>query len=122
MPIFDHQLEDTVKKATVAILNAQVELLKRGVPTEIAQIDFQVEMIREGEDSSIQLKSVSATPRRVSISESPDIVEESVQESGARKSVTSESSNSSTTQSASEQSVQTTQHGRETQVEVEYKE
>jgi hypothetical protein len=121
MPIFVHQLEEAVTTAVLEVQNARVELLKKGVPTELEEIAFTVEMIRDNGEGALKLKSITATPKRVSRTETPEVVEESEQTVGPSSSTATENSTQNSTATSSESSNQTTSHGRETQVEVEYK-
>lgn len=122
MPIFVHELEDAVTAAVVQVQNARVELLKKGVPTELDSIAFTVEMIREKGEGALKLKSITATPKRVSRTETPEVIEENTQTVGPSTTNATESGTQNSTANSSESSNQTTSHGRETQVEVEYKE
>jgi hypothetical protein len=122
MPIFVSQLEKAVIDAVKGIQNARVELLKGLIPTEVDAVQFQVEMIRDDGEGAFKLKSINATPTRVSRSETPEVIEESEQTVGGTSSNSQETSSQSSTQNASENSSQSTTHGRETLVEVQYKE
>jgi hypothetical protein len=121
MPIFVSQLEKAVIDAVKGIQNARVELLKGLIPTEVDEVQFQVEMIRDDGQGAFALKSITATPKRVSRSETPEVVEESEQTVGGSSSTSDDTSSQSSNQTASETSSQTTNHGRNTQVDVTYK-
>jgi hypothetical protein len=121
MPIFVSQLEQAVIEAVKGIQNARVELLKELIPTEVDAVQFQVEMVRDDGEGAFKLKSITATPTRVSRSETPDIIEESESIKGAAASESEQTSEQTSDQAATENQDQTTYHGRETLVEVTYK-
>jgi hypothetical protein len=121
MPLELKDLKSVVLGSIRQLANVKSELLTQDSFTvDIDQIDFQVNLIAPNGVGALELTNITATPRRISTTETPETVEVSTQDVGAqtnrvtdtsnKESIADQAGNNETTQFYGRETISTTTH------------
>lgn len=122
MPLPVENLDAALVSIVRQIGNAHTILLRENnIGINITEIDVTANLIAVGGKDSLQLTNISATPTRISSTETPETVETSTQQVGAQTNVTTDEASKSASSDRDSASTQTQNYGRDTISTTEHK-